>query len=504
VNGLGERPGAAGPPGTFTAAETGDRAAGGAALLVARGAVILVAGVGANIVLARLLSPRDFGLVALGGVLIVFGSFFADAGLGAGLIRRAQPPTREELAAVNAVQFLVTGGLAAAAAGVAAVIGRDAWIVAAMVASLPIAMLKVPSVILLERRLEYRTISIVDLVEAGVFYAWALVTVALGAGVWGFATAVVARAAVGSATMLWLGPAGIVRPRWSGPAIRPLLGFGAKFQASVVIALVRDQTLNVGIAAIAGVSALGVWNLAWRVLQIPFMVFGTLGRVGFPAMARLLEDGSDPRPVLERGGAALAVLSAAMMVALTSFAPALPSVLGDSWHQVPAVLLWAGIALIASLPAVVSTMPYLFATDEGGTVVIAALIAAVLWLGLTFPLLVTLGPVAAAIGWCAGAFGQLALLVVRTGERSGAAIASSLAAPVLLGIAAAVLGWVIADAAGDSAGAGLLGVAAGEVLLLVALTAVGRAALRDTRAFLVQAIGNFGKKGVAATGRAGG
>ena len=57
----------------------------GAAVLMARGALILVFGVGANIVLARLLVPRDFGLVALGrrrsdGALL----FADDAGICGG------------------------------------------------------------------------------------------------------------------------------------------------------------------------------------------------------------------------------------------------------------------------------------------------------------------------------------------------------------------------------------------------------------------------------------
>ena len=68
--------------------------AGAAGLLLgARGALILVLGVGANIVLAGLLVPRDFGVVAFGAVLIVLGGYLADGGLGAALIRRPEPPT---------------------------------------------------------------------------------------------------------------------------------------------------------------------------------------------------------------------------------------------------------------------------------------------------------------------------------------------------------------------------------------------------------------------------
>ena len=292
------RPGSTGRSDAISVDEAGRRAVGGAALMIARGGLILGLGLGANIALARILAPRDFGLVALGTVLLLFGSFLAEGGLGAGLIRRPEPPTRRELEAVSGAQLGLTSLVVLCAVLVAIPVGRDGLVVAAMVAALPILMLKVPAVVLLERRLDYRVIATTDIVEAVAFYVWALVTVALGAGVWGFATAAIARAVAGAITVNRLGPIGVVRPRWAWREIRPLIGFAARLQGTVVIGLLRDQALNVGIALIAGVATLGVWNLAWRVLQIPFMTFGTLTRIGLPAMARLLNAGEDPRPAL--------------------------------------------------------------------------------------------------------------------------------------------------------------------------------------------------------------
>jgi O-antigen/teichoic acid export membrane protein len=486
------QPAASGEPlEALTGDEVRRRASGGAALLVGRGALILTLGVAANIVLARLLAPRDFGVVALGTVLLVVGGLLADGGLGSGLIRRAEPPTRRELETVNAAQIGLTVALAAIGAGAAALIGGDGLVVAAMVATLPITVLKVPSIIVLERRLDYRAIATVDVVEAVAFYAWALVTVALGMGVWGFATGMAFRAVAGTATMARIGPIGLVRPRWSWTDLRPLLRFGAKFQGVVVVAMVRSQGLNVGIALVAGVPTLGVWNLAWRVLQIPLMVFGSLGRIGYPTMARLLGAGQDPRPVIERGMGALAVVTGGMMVALTGFAPALPVLLGGGWGDVPEILLWAGIAMIASFPITLGSAGYLFAADAGGTVLGAAVAGAVVWLGVALPLLPVLGAPAAGVGWCAAAVVQLALLTPRTGARSGAAVAASLGPPTVVAIAAAGAGWVVARATGGSIESGLLGAVAGEAILFAALAALSRRALRDTRLIVADALGNL-------------
>jgi O-antigen/teichoic acid export membrane protein len=213
--------------GGLVGGELRGRAAAGAALLGARGALIYAFGIAANVVLARLLIPRDFGIFALGMVVVVAGTFLAEGGLGGALIKRREPPEHSELEAVAALQLSVTAVVALVLAIAAIPLGRDVELVALMALSLPIAIVRAPSMIVLERRLEYRVIATADLVEALVFYSAAIGAVAAGMGAWGLASAVVLRAVAGSATVLAAGPLGLVAPRWSGADVRPLLGFGA-------------------------------------------------------------------------------------------------------------------------------------------------------------------------------------------------------------------------------------------------------------------------------------
>ena len=63
-------------------------------------------------------------------------------------------------------------------------------------------------------------IATAELIEAFVFYGVAIARSRPGSGVWGLALAVVLRAAAGSATLLLAGPLGPVAPRWSWPDIR--------------------------------------------------------------------------------------------------------------------------------------------------------------------------------------------------------------------------------------------------------------------------------------------
>ena len=129
------------------------RALGGIVIVFTRGVAIALLSFAGSVVLARLLNPHAFGLIAFGMAVVLFGSLLADGGLGAGLIRRAEPPAVEELQALTGFQLGVTVGLALVTAAVAAPFGEAGRVTALMVWSLPLAMLQIPGRILLERSL---------------------------------------------------------------------------------------------------------------------------------------------------------------------------------------------------------------------------------------------------------------------------------------------------------------------------------------------------------------
>src|SRR3954451_17382288 len=58
-----------------------------------------------SLVLARLLTPTDFGMIAVGAGIALVGTLLTDGGLGAALIGRRDPPSRPELAALQAFQL---------------------------------------------------------------------------------------------------------------------------------------------------------------------------------------------------------------------------------------------------------------------------------------------------------------------------------------------------------------------------------------------------------------
>src|SRR5258708_7311296 len=83
------------------------RASTGAVLFAARSVVVRGIGVLAYLVLARLLTPHEFGTLSIGLSLTFLGGFLADAGLGQAFIQRSETPAREELAAMAGLQLTV-------------------------------------------------------------------------------------------------------------------------------------------------------------------------------------------------------------------------------------------------------------------------------------------------------------------------------------------------------------------------------------------------------------
>src|SRR5204862_1416835 len=134
---------------------------------------------------------------------------------GAQLIGRAQPPERGELQAVLGFQLAVSVVVLVCFTAAAWPFGRTGLVAAVMLTSLPLATLRLPTALVLERQLSYRAIATADVIETVANFAWAIATVAAGMGVWGLASATPVRALVGSLVLIRMGPLGFLRPVWS-------------------------------------------------------------------------------------------------------------------------------------------------------------------------------------------------------------------------------------------------------------------------------------------------
>jgi len=385
------------PP--LSGADVRHRAVKGAAILVSRGALIKMIGFGGNVVLARLLVPRDFGLVAFGSTIMFMTNFIGDGGMGAALLRRARAPTRTELGAVNGLQLAVALLVLSLSAAAAVPLGSDALVTTVMVSALPITALRTPSAIMLERQLSYGPMALVDIAEVVSYYSWAIPGVILGAGVWALATGTVVRAVCGTATIMFFTPVGIVLPRINLAVMRPLWRFGARVQAARLSGLARDQGINIATAGLAGVADLGVWSLAGRLMSVPALLLDTLWNVSYPAISRLRDAGEDVTGVVVRSVRLTAIGIGVLLVPLIASAPAMvPTVFGPQWHGAVDVVTLLPLGILVMGPVSVSTSGFLYSIGDAGAVLRAVVASAIVNLTVGVALLALFGITGLAAG----------------------------------------------------------------------------------------------------------
>lgn len=245
--------------------------------------------------LARLLSPSEFGLYAIITFTLSFLTSFGDAGLGASLIREAEEPAERDYRAVFTVQQMLVFAVVVlfwlASPGVASgyhLPSSGAWLFRLAALSLLVTSFQVIPQIRLERRLAFDKLALVEVGMALVYNLTAVVLAWRGWGAMSFALGMLARSAAG--VML----ANLVSPwsmgwAWDWVRVRRHLRFGLPYQGIGFVSLVKDSIAPVFVGLMLGTSQLGYINWANTVAVYPTVVLAALQRIYLPAYSRMQE-----------------------------------------------------------------------------------------------------------------------------------------------------------------------------------------------------------------------
>lgn len=455
------------------------------------GLMNLIVGFGGNLVLARLLTPRDFGIVAIGATLMMFTTSLADGGLGSGLIRQERTPSRVELKAALALQLTLTCALALLAAGVGWLVGGAGLVVALMVTALPIAAFQTPGRVMLSRALRFKALSTVEAIANFAYYGWAIaLVVAAGWGVWALASAVVVRAVVLLCGVLAVSGQGFLPPSYRGAAaLRPVIAFGLRFQGVSLAGMLREQGLNAGVAAIAGIGTLGFWTLTKRLLELPALMFEPLHRVSFPLLAHVLAAKQDPARMLDRGVAVASTASGVVLVGMAVSAPELvPFVFGAQWAPVGEIIPWICAALLVAGPLSVVAVGFLYASGAPSVVLRATIAHSLVLFAVAFSLLGPVGPEAIGMGSLSGAIVDAAIMARAIRKRSSSRPLDGLLPTLAVAALAGAGGFAVVAAAGPGVIAGIAGGLAAAIGYVAVLAVVRRSVVLDTLGLIGSAV----------------
>ena len=434
----------------LSTSDIGRRAASGAALLTGKGIFGQVLGLLSTIVVTRLLLPSELGLYAIAATVSAFLLVLSGGvGMAGALIRRPAAPEHADLRAYVALQLGVTSLLVVVVALATLPFGLVGQLTLVMVASAPISAFRGAGAVVLERQLLYKRIATAETAEMIVYYGWTIVTVAIGWGLWGLATATVARAIVGTAFVVALSPTGIVWPRFDRRRIRAMLGIGVRVQAVDFVVSLRDQVLVLGTAAVGSVSIVAYWGLVLRALQAPGMLFWTLLRVSFPAMSRTKSAGGDPGSMLPRLLPAATILAGTLLAPLAGAAPALvPLLFGQRWSPAADALSLTCLAVVIHTPVMIAGQSYLWTSGDAKTPLRAMIADAVVCVAVGLPLVPILGVLGLAVAGVAAAVCHTAILAHAVDRQTHVHVFRQIRTPVLAWVVAAGAAWGCAQAPG--------------------------------------------------------
>src|SRR4051794_3061084 len=316
--------------------------------VVSEGSRVVVA-----LILARLLTPGDYGVAGMAMVSVSFASLFTDPALGSALVQRRR--INEEDRSTVFWTTVVIGAIAAlvgvAAAGfIANLFGQHEVKKLFMVLSIGLFLsaFGVTQLALLTRELRYRSIEIREIVATLVAAVCAIGVAFAGFGPWAIITNWLVFSAV-SAVLIWvLTP---WRPHfiYSRRSLGDLGGYGVKLFGARILSWGNSNVDNVLIGRYLGAAPLGAYALAYNVMYLPITrISGPLMSVLSPAYARMQEDRERLLATWLRSKSTLSALLGPAFAAVIVVAPDLiPVAFGSKWHDavVPVQLLsLAGLA----------------------------------------------------------------------------------------------------------------------------------------------------------------
>ena len=435
------------------------------ALGIRQGAVIGLNLIG-SIVLARLLTPAEFGVYAVVLFLRSFLLAFGGAGLGASLIRQPAEPEAADYRAVFTAQQILVGVTTITVFVVAPAIATvynlppgGLWLIRLAAFSLLFTSFQSVPSIRLERNLAFGPLATAGIAETLTFNVIAVVLVALGAGIVSFGIALAAQSFVGAVILML---AGRWRIGWAldWPRVRQHLRFGLPFQGILFVSLLKDSITPVLIGLVSGARDLGYVRWAQTFGAFAVLALMLLQRVYVPFFARLQHDREQLQRVVGLAIRATNALVAPLAVVSLVLAPAITrTVFGEQWLPALPVfyLLWVANLMV---PTVTPLFGLLNALGESRV----AFGFSILWMVGTWvaglPLILLFGPVGFGVANAVVQLTNFALFRIAT--RHVPLDLLPLAAPV----------WLVAGAIGAVAVAAQFVIPVANLALLLGYTAV--------------------------------
>ena len=371
-----------------------ERSVQGGIYMVVAQAARFVLKLGSTVFLARLLTPEDFGLVAMASAITGFMMIFKDLGLSMATIQRKHI-THAQVTGLFWVNVGVSAVLAVIAAASSPGIawfygdGRLVEITIAFSFGFLIGGLTTQHEAILKRQMRFRVLAGLEVVSILISSAVAVAFALMGGGYWSLVLLNLMRPFV-LFTGVWI----FCQWRPSSPReaneIWDLLTFGGNLTGFNVINYFARRGDDILVGRYVGASALGLYEKAYQLLLLPIRQLNRpLTSVMIPTLSRTVDQPEKHRRIFKWTVEAVSMLTMPMVALLIMTSDwVILLVLGSEWAGAAPIFSLLGI--VGLVQPVSSATGWLFVaqdrTDEklhwggiGGIMILTSFVAGLPW-----------------------------------------------------------------------------------------------------------------------------
>ena len=309
---------------------------------------------GSQVVLARLLFPSDFGLLAMVTPVISFILVFNDVGLSQAIVQRPIL-VQDQVSALFWANFGISLALAcvvALIAPAAAFAYREPNVFGLMVVLsilIPISTLGANPSALLSRQMQFGTIACIEILATLASAAITILCASYHWSYWALVAGQFANAIVGNA-MVWTLTGWLPsRPKWV-QSVWDDLKFGGNILGANLATFLIAYGDNIIVGLMTGDVALGLYDRSYRLVVGPLgQMSAPISRMALPLLSRLID-----RPDAYRSAyfkmlrAVLLLTTPGILVCITSGGAVIRVVLGNHWSDAAPVFSWVCVGGLAS------------------------------------------------------------------------------------------------------------------------------------------------------------
>lgn len=290
-----------------------------------------------TVVLARLLAPSDFGLLALALIVVGLISLLSGLGLGGALIVRQDLDERAQgtiLTILLAAGAIFAALLALLSPFAAAVFDepRLTAVMAVLSATVLVSGFNWFYETLLQRELEFRRRFACSIAQTASNSALAVLLAVLGAGIWSLVAGQVVGTLAYGIALIVLAPRR-VRPAFDRTAAGEVIRAGQGFLLQGGTAFLAQNADYFAVGRLLGTGPLGFYYMAYRVSEVPYWAIADpVAKVTFPGFARMRHRGEDITGTFLSALRLVALVACPIGVLLSATAePFTRAVFGEKW-----------------------------------------------------------------------------------------------------------------------------------------------------------------------------